>query len=64
MEVLDVRLEVAGKAVDALGEQSDLDFGRTGVFAATLVLLHDLRFLRNLQCHRFLLRSSLGKPAF
>ena len=48
MEVLDVRLEMLGEAVDALGEERDLPLGRTGVLAGALVLLDDLLFLRNL----------------
>jgi hypothetical protein len=44
-------LEVPGEAVDALGEKRDLHFGRPGVLAGPLVLLDDLRFLRNLQSH-------------
>src|SRR5512134_2601443 len=31
MEILDVRLEMIGEHVDALREERDLDFGRTGV---------------------------------
>src|SRR5262245_11239212 len=51
VEVLDVRLEVLGQAVDALGEERDLHFWRSGVGTGSLVLLHYLRFLRNLQSH-------------
>src|SRR4051794_34436874 len=51
MEVLDVRLEVLGEAVDALGEEGHLHLGRTCVLAGALVLLDHLRFLRDLQCH-------------
>src|SRR5688572_21212362 len=31
MEILDVRLEMLGKHVDALGKERDLHFGRAGV---------------------------------
>src|SRR5262245_18087930 len=51
VEVLDVRLEVLGQAVDPLGEERDLHFWRPGVGTGALVLLHYLRFLRNLQSH-------------
>jgi hypothetical protein len=51
MEILDVGLEVLGEAVDALGEERYLHFGRAGILAGPLVLLNDLRFLRNLQSH-------------
>src|SRR5262245_19456970 len=51
VEILDVRLEMLGEAVDALGEERDLHLGRAGVGSRALVLLHYLRFLRNLQCH-------------
>src|SRR5712672_148556 len=51
MEVLDVRLEVLGEAVDALGEQRNLHLGRARVPTGTLVGLHYLRFLRDLQWH-------------
>jgi hypothetical protein len=48
MEVLDVRLEVLGEAVDALGQERDLHLGRAGVLSRALVLLHHLLFLHNL----------------
>src|SRR5687767_12510906 len=51
VEILDVSLEVLGEPVDALGEKRHLDFRRAGIGARTLILLHDLRLLRNLQCH-------------
>src|SRR5882762_3510355 len=51
MEVLDVRLEMRGEAVDALGEERYLHLGRTRVLARALILLDDLRLLRHLQCH-------------
>ncbi len=48
MEVLDVRLEMLGEAVDALGEERDLHFGRPGIGPGALVLLHHLLLLHNL----------------
>lgn len=41
VEVLRVDLEVLGQLLDALGEQCDLHFGRTGVAIARLELLDD-----------------------
>src|SRR5688572_13841946 len=61
MEILDVRLEVLRQAVDALGEERNLDFGGAGVVSGALVLLYDLRFLRNLQTHLLLSLGSIGK---
>jgi hypothetical protein len=55
MMILDVRLEVIGQSVDAGGDQSHLDFRRTGVACGALMLLHDLRFLRNGHGHASLL---------
>ena len=51
VEILDVSLEVLGKAVDALGEERDLHLGRSGVLAGALVVPDHLRLLRDLQCH-------------
>src|SRR5262249_17223810 len=38
MEILDVRLEMVGEHVDALGEERHLDLGRSGVVLGALVL--------------------------
>jgi len=54
MKILDVGLEVLGEAVDALGQQRDLHFRGTGIVSGPLMLLDDLRFLRDLQTHAFL----------
>src|SRR5262245_7582273 len=51
MEVFDMRLEMLGEAIDALGEQRDLHLGRAGVLAGALVLLNHLLLLYDLQCH-------------
>ena len=51
MKILDVRLEMLGEPIDALGQERNLDFGRAGVLAGALVLLDHLRLLRDLQCH-------------
>src|ERR1700694_2227645 len=51
MKILDVRLEVIAQAGDALRQERDLYFRRSGVLARSLVRLHDLRFLRNLHDH-------------
>src|SRR5688500_8540113 len=45
MEVFDVSLEMLGEAVDPLGEERDLHFGRPGVLARALVPLYALLFL-------------------
>ena len=42
MEVLGVLLHVLGQAVDAVGENSDLNFGGTGVALVGRVLGNDL----------------------
>ena len=42
MEVLGVLLHVLGQAVDAVGENSDLNFGGTGVALVGRVLSDDL----------------------
>ena len=60
MEILGMRLEMLGKAVDAFGEQCDLDLGRAGICDRSLELFYDLRFLRDLQSHA----SLLAKPQF
>jgi len=52
--VLGVRLEVIGQPVDARREQGDLDFRRTRVTRGALVLLDDLRLLRNAYRHALL----------
>ena len=54
MEILDVGLEVLGQAVDALGQERDLHFRGAGIVPGALVLLDDLRFLRDLQTHALL----------
>jgi hypothetical protein len=43
-----------GEAIDALGKERDLHFRGTGIVSGALVLLYDLRFLRNLQTHTLL----------
>ena len=45
MVILDMILEVLGKMVDALAEQSDLHFGRTGIRLMNPELLDDFLFL-------------------
>ena len=47
MMILDVRLEMIGKPIDARRKQRDLYFRRTSVASNTLVLGYNLRFLRN-----------------
>src|SRR5438128_7197152 len=47
MVILDVRLEVVGQPVDAGRKQGDLHFRGTRIAGGALVLLDDLRFLRN-----------------
>ena len=42
MEILRILLHVLGQHVDAVGENSDLHFGRTGVVFASSVLGNDL----------------------
>src|SRR5882724_3242971 len=54
MMILDVRLEMIGQPVDAGREQCDLDFRGTRVACGALVLLHDLRLLRNGNRHALL----------
>src|SRR5690348_10422374 len=63
VEVLHVGLEVLGEAVDALGKERHLHFGRAGVLAGTLILADDLRLLRDLQCHANV-SLSLWMPIF
>ena len=41
MIVLGVALEMIGEVVDALGEDRDLDFGRTGVVLVAGVVAND-----------------------
>jgi len=43
-------LQVLGQVVDALGEQRNLDIGRTGVALVQLKILNQL-FLRLHNCH-------------
>src|SRR5690242_4985216 len=45
VKILDVRLEMLGKHVDALGEERHLDFGRPGVVLGALVLGDDARLV-------------------
>ena len=45
MVILDMILEVLGKMVDALAEQSDLHFGRAGIPLMNPELLDDFLFL-------------------
>ena len=47
MVVLRVGLEMLGQGVDALGEDRDLDFGRTGVVLAAGMFLDQLLLLRS-----------------
>ncbi|SBT06441.1 hypothetical protein PROAA_1890011 [Candidatus Propionivibrio aalborgensis] len=49
--ILDMLFEVTGQVVDACGEQCHLDFGGTGVACGTLIITHDLRFLRYIDRH-------------
>src|SRR5688572_15749037 len=53
MEILDVRLEVLGKHVDALGEERDLDLGRTRVGLRALVIGDDARLVCGGDSHGF-----------
>jgi hypothetical protein len=57
MVVLGVCLEVLGEAVDALGEQGNLNLGRASIGGRPLELFYDLRFLRDLQSHVISLRN-------
>src|SRR4029077_872726 len=50
--VLAVGAQVLGELVDALGEQRDLDLGRSGVLARTAVLADQLLLLVLRQRHR------------
>src|SRR5258706_6026470 len=45
MEILDVRLEMLGEHVDPLGEERDLNFGRTRVALGALVMGNDARLV-------------------
>jgi hypothetical protein len=64
VKILDVRLEVVGETVDALGKERDLHLGRAGIVSGALVCLYDLRFLRDLQSHsQALLRVVSSEPA-
>src|SRR5258708_17082566 len=45
MEILDVRFEMLGEHVDALGEERNLDLGGTGVALRALVLRDDARLV-------------------
>lgn len=49
--ILGVCLEVAGQAIDASGQQRDLDFRRTGVALCALEIGDDLRFLCGFESH-------------
>src|SRR6188508_2527149 len=51
MEILDVRLEMLGQHVDALGEERHLDLGGSGVGLGALVLRNDARLVSGSNCH-------------
>ena len=55
MEILDMRLKMLRETVDTLGEEGDLNLGRASIGHRSLELFYDLRFLRDLQSHLFLL---------
>jgi hypothetical protein len=46
-----VRGEVLAQAIDALGQQGNLDFGRTGVLRAALEFTDDARLFFSSQWH-------------
>jgi hypothetical protein len=52
--VLDVRLEVLGQVLDALGEQRDLNLGRAGVPFTGAKLLDELGLVLSAEGHRML----------
>ena len=60
MIVLHVGFEVPGEIVDAFRQDRNLNLGRAGIGGRALVLLYDLRFLRNLQSHADLSSLSLS----
>jgi len=62
MMVLDVRLEVVGQPVYPGREQCDLHFRGTRIARHALVLLDDLRLLRNAYPHALL--SLRERPVF
>src|SRR5450631_2373639 len=49
--VLDVALEMIVEAVDARGQQRDLNLGRPGVAGSALMLGDDFRLVLNRDCH-------------
>jgi hypothetical protein len=64
MMVLDVRLEVVGQPVYPGREQGDLHFRGTRIARRTLVLLDDLRLLRNAYPHALVSSSLRERPVF
>ncbi|MNP48867.1 hypothetical protein D3C76_1430150 [compost metagenome] len=51
MVVFAVGLEVVLQLVDVGGQQGNLHFRRTGIAFSLLVLVNDLGFFCNAQCH-------------
>jgi hypothetical protein len=60
MMVLDVRLEVVGQPVYPGRKQGDLHFRRTRIAHRALVLLDDLRLLRNAYPHALVSSRKAG----
>ena len=61
--ILGVGLEMIGQAVDAGGQQCDLNFGRTSVALGALEVSNDLCLLFVSNSYISLLRLSFSKPA-
>src|SRR5690606_29029252 len=59
--VLGVGLEVTLQLVDVGGQQGNLHFRRTGIASSLLVLVNDLGFFLNAQCHDGLSSEVTGR---
>src|SRR5437868_15037301 len=56
--IFNIALEVIIEAIDARGQQRDLNLGRAGVAGCALMLSNDLRLVLNRDCHAAVLQLS------